>query len=91
MVKIDIPVLAPHDKDISIIRHKDVKQKLKISSAKLFDMVAKGLFPKPFPIVPGGRAVGWLESTVDGWILEQQQQAGLGNKVRELRHEKPVS
>ena len=91
MVKTDLPVVPSRHQDISIVRHKDVKQKLKISSAKLFDMVAKGLFPKPFPIVPGGRAVGWLESTVDGWILEQQQQAGLGNKVRELRHEKPVS
>jgi prophage regulatory protein len=91
MVKIDIPIAGSRDKDISIVRHKDVKQKLKISSAKLFDMVAKGLFPKPFPIVPGGRAVGWLESTVDGWILEQQQQASLGNKARDLRHEKAVS
>jgi prophage regulatory protein len=75
MVKIDIPVVASRDKDISIVRHKDVKQKLKISSAKLFDMVARGLFPKPFQIVPGGRAVGWLESDVDQWILDQQKLA----------------
>ena len=60
-------------KFVQILRHAEVRKRLKISSAKLFEMVAKGQFPKPFLIVPGGRAVGWLESTVDGWILERQQ------------------
>ena len=78
MVKIDIPVAGSRDKDISIVRHKDVKQKLKISSAKLFDMVAKGLFPKPFPIVPGGRAVGWLETDVNQWIENQKNTSSGG-------------
>jgi prophage regulatory protein len=65
-----------------VLRHKGVKEKLGLSSAKLFDMVAKGLFPRPFPIVPGGRAVGWLESDVDAWILEQQRQHKLGNPTK---------
>ena len=55
-----------------MLRHKGVKEKLGLSSAKLFDMVAKGLFPKPFPIVPGGRAVGWLETDVNQWIENQK-------------------
>ena len=61
-----------------VLRHKGVKEKLGLSSAKLFDMVAKGLFPKPFPIIPGGRAVGWLSTDVDHWILERQRWAGQG-------------
>ena len=65
-----------------VIRHKGVKEKLGLSSAKLFDMVAKGLFPKPFPIVPGGRAVGWLSTDVDHWILEQQKQAVQGAALK---------
>ena len=65
-----------------VLRHKGVKEKLGLSSAKLFDMVAKGLFPRPFPIVPGGRAVGWLESDVYAWILEQQRQHKLGNPTK---------
>jgi prophage regulatory protein len=82
MVKTDLPVVPSRHQDISIVRHKDVKQKLKISSAKLFDMVAKGLFPKPFPIVPGGRAVGWLSTDVDHWILERQKQAVQGAALK---------
>lgn len=63
---------------VRIIRHEQVCEKLKLSSAKLFDMVAKGQFPKPFTIVPGGRAVGWLEYEVDAWILSRKdgQQGG---------------
>ena len=54
---------------ISVIRHQQVCQKMQISSAKLFDMVARGQFPKPFTLVPGGRAVGWLETDIDSYIL----------------------
>ena len=71
MVKMDQVTSAPRD-DVLIVRHKQVRQKLQVSSAKLFDMVARGQFPRPFSIVPGGRAVGWLESDVDAWILDQR-------------------
>lgn len=62
---------------VQILRHRQVRDKLQVSSAKLFDMVARGLFPKPFPLIPGGRAVGWLESDVSDWILDRKQ-AGQG-------------
>jgi prophage regulatory protein len=61
-----------------ILRHKEVREKLGLSESKLFDMVAKGLFPKPFPIIPGGRAVGWLSTEVDHWIIERQRRAAQG-------------
>jgi len=57
---------------VQVIRHDRVCAKLQISSAKLFDMVAKGQFLKPFTLIPGGRAVGYLESDVDQWILERK-------------------
>jgi prophage regulatory protein len=65
---------------IRIIRHARVVAKLDVSDAKLFDMISKGLFPRPFPIVPGGRAVGWIEADVDAWILEQKRSADGGGK-----------
>ena len=57
---------------IQVIRHTQVCNKLQISSAKLFDMVAKFQFPKPFQLIPGGRAVGWIETDVEQWILERK-------------------
>ena len=65
---------------LRIVRNAQVRAKLDVSEAKLFDMVAKGLFPKPFPIVPGGRAVGWLETDVDSWILEQKRASEEGGQ-----------
>lgn len=56
---------------LQIIRHSDVRRKLKASNAKLCDMIVKGQFPKPFVIFPGGRAVGWLEHDVDAWIMDR--------------------
>jgi prophage regulatory protein len=57
---------------VCIIKHGKLCNKLQVSSAKLFDMCAKGQFPKPFRLIPGGRSVGWLEGDVDQWILERK-------------------
>lgn len=64
-----------HQDEICILRHLDVRQKLNVSAAKLFDMIAKGQFPKPFTIIPGGRAVGWLAADVDAWIVQRSADA----------------
>ncbi len=61
---------------VRIIRHAQACKKLQVSSAKLFDMIARGQFPKPFTLVPNGRAVGWLEHEVDQWILARKEDAG---------------
>ena len=58
---------------VQVIRHQQVCVKLQVSSAKLFDMVARGQFPKPFTLIPGGRAVGWLEQDVDQYILSRKE------------------
>lgn len=60
---------------LRVLRHSHICDKLQVSSAKLFDMCAKGIFPKPFLLIPGGRAVGWLEHEVDAWITERSQVA----------------
>ena len=57
---------------IRIVRYAEVTRKVGVSEAKLFDMIAKGQFPKPFSIIPGGRAKGWVESTVDDWIKDRE-------------------
>jgi prophage regulatory protein len=63
---------------LRVIRHKHVCAKLQISSAKLFDMVARGHFPKPFTLVPDGRAVGWIEADVDFYILARKESSSKG-------------
>lgn len=75
MVQQDLPGADSVPSHVRVIRHAMVRKKLQVSSAKLFDMVARGQFPKPFTLIPNGRAVGWLESEVDQWILDRKSAA----------------
>ena len=56
---------------VCVIRHAGVCKKLKVSPSKLFSMIAAGHFPRPFKLVPGGRAVGWLLADVDEYIRQR--------------------
>jgi prophage regulatory protein len=60
---------------VRVVRPSEARNRVGVSRAKFADMIAKGQFPKPFTIIPGGRAVGWLEADVDAWILNRR--AGL--------------
>jgi prophage regulatory protein len=64
---------------IQIVRHSQVCKKLQVSSAKLYDMVARGQFPKPFSLVPNGRSVGWIEHEVDQWVIERKKSSERGD------------
>ena len=66
------PTPTLFEQPVQVVRHAQVCNKLQVSSAKLFDMIARDLFPKPFPLIPGGRAVGWIEADVDRWILARK-------------------
>ena len=61
-----------------IIRPDEVRDRLGISRAKFAKMIAEGQFPKPFTIIPGGRAVGWLDSDVNAWIFNRSSGAQKG-------------
>lgn len=64
------PTLNNH---LCVVRHSQVCKKLQVSSSTLFDMIARGQFPKPFSLIPNGRSVGWLEHEVDQWILSRKK------------------
>ncbi len=65
-------------KSVRIIRMRDLKQKMKLGQSTLHALIAKGAIPKPFHLVPGGRAVGWYESDIDDWLETRRQLAGKG-------------
>ena len=56
-----------------ILRMKDLPSKTGFQSSTIYEFIAKGKFPAPFKLVPGGRAAGWLENTVDDWIAAQAE------------------
>lgn len=55
-----------------VLRIRESCRKVGLGQSSLYSLISRGLFPKPFPLVPGGRAVGWLEDDIDQWILERK-------------------
>jgi predicted DNA-binding transcriptional regulator AlpA len=55
----------------SILRMPALKAKVQMSETQIGDAVKRGEFPKPFKILPHGRAIAWDESEVDAFIVER--------------------
>ena len=56
-----------------ILRMKDLPPKVGFQPSTIYELVAKGKFPAPFKLLPGGRAAGWFEHDVDDWLFEQKK------------------
>jgi prophage regulatory protein len=58
---------------LRVIRMGDARGKVGLCPSKIYDLIDQGLFPRPFQLVPGGRAVGWLEADLDEWLRERKR------------------
>lgn len=61
---------SPFSKTAStcIVRMRDVIRKVNLSESHIYMLISQGRFPRPFPLVSGGRAKGWLSSTIDQYL-----------------------
>lgn len=55
---------------LKVIRMRELTQKVGLCKSAIYQLIRDGGFPAPFAIA-GGRARGWLESTIDEWITAQ--------------------
>ncbi len=51
---------------LSIVRLPAVMAQVGLSRSTIYLRISEGKFPKPISL--GGRAVGWVESDVQGWL-----------------------
>lgn len=54
-----------------IVRMRDVTLALNLSESHIYWLIAQGRFPKPFPLVRGGRCKGWLDKTIEEYLDHQ--------------------
>jgi predicted DNA-binding transcriptional regulator AlpA len=47
------------------IRLREVEAKTGMRRSQILDCVKRGLFPKPFNVMPQGRAIAWDEGEID--------------------------
>lgn len=55
-----------------VLRMRELSQRLQLSPSRLYALIADGQFLRPFRLVSGGRAAGWLESEVDQWLASRR-------------------
>jgi predicted DNA-binding transcriptional regulator AlpA len=48
-----------------ILRWKQVAEIIPWSRSYTYDLMNRGLFPRPVKLIPGGQAVGWLSSDIE--------------------------
>lgn len=60
-------------KRIRTIRMCELTQKVNLKPSTIYGLIAEGKFPPSHKIVPGGRAAGWLETTIDEWLLNRAE------------------
>tara|TARA_R110001599_G_scaffold9985_5_gene49325 strand:- start:999 stop:1211 length:213 start_codon:yes stop_codon:yes gene_type:complete len=62
-------------KPVRILRMKDLPSKVGFQPSTIHQLVAQGKFPASHKLVSGGKASGWLESTIDSWIESAASQS----------------
>jgi len=56
-----------------VLRMKELAHKISFQPSTIYGLIAEGKFPAPFKLVSGGRAAGWLETTIDDWIADREE------------------
>jgi prophage regulatory protein len=60
---------AVSETSLRILRLPDVMMRVGLRRASIYAYVKDGRFPAPISL--GARAVGWIESEVDGWVIDR--------------------
>ncbi|WP_348945741.1 AlpA family phage regulatory protein [Chitinibacter sp. FCG-7] len=57
--------------DQGLIALHQVETTTTIKKTQIYDLMARGLFPKPIKLTPEGRRVAWLKSEVLQWVADR--------------------
>ena len=64
-----------------VLRLPEVRHRSGLSRTQIYAKAKTGEFPRPIKI--GGRASGWIESEISGWIEERKASARAGTQGQE--------
>ena len=57
---------------MKVLKLKSVIEKTTLCHSTIYKLISEGSFPKPIDLT--GRAVGWVDAEVDGWIMSKVAQ-----------------
>ena len=62
-----------------VFRMKDLPKITGLQPSTIYEHIAAGKFPKPFKLTPGGRAVGWFDTTIYDHLAAQADHTNHAN------------
>ena len=65
--------LVTQNHPTKLIRRKEVERLTALSRSRIYDLMSKGVFPKPISL--GTMSVAWLESEIYDWITNRITQS----------------
>ena len=78
-LRLELVKMAIEIKRQRILRMQDLPDRIGFRPSTIYELIAKGKFPRPFKLMPGGRAAGWLEATIDDWIASRNDDSQHNN------------
>ncbi len=65
---------------LTILRRKQVEDRTGLSRSTIYLRIQQGTFPRPINL--GARAVGWVESEIEAWLVSCLENRDSGREVR---------
>jgi prophage regulatory protein len=62
----------------AILRLSTVKSRTGLSRSTIYLRMSQGTFPRQISL--GGRAIGWIENEIEGWLSHQIEQSRAAKK-----------
>jgi predicted DNA-binding transcriptional regulator AlpA len=59
-----------------ILRWKQVSEIIPWSRSYAYDLMSRGLFPRPVKLIAGGQAVGWLSADIESYMRTLAENMG---------------
>ena len=59
-----------------ILRWKQVSEIIPWYRSYAYDLMSRGLFPRPFKLIAGGQAVGWLPADIESYMRTLAENMG---------------
>lgn len=56
-----------------ILRMRELQVHVGLSASHIYALIAQGKFPRPFKLVPGGRAAAWRLGAIVDWLAAQER------------------
>ena len=66
-------MVAQYKTTLAILRRKQVETQTGLSRSSIYQKASQGIFPQPVRL--GARAVGWIESEIQAWLLAQVEKS----------------